>query len=98
MTFGASLIARGSNVDAAAMFGVAGCARRSCRLSCMVDWAVVAVEASVVGSFRGKCARCLHVTSGAFFFEDGVGFGQSATAIHARVFKNGAFGDPDKRD
>jgi hypothetical protein len=63
-----------------------------------MDGAVVAGEASVVGCFRGKCAGVLYVTNGAFFFENGMRFGQAAAAEDAGVFEDRSFRDPKKRE
>src|SRR6266404_4023098 len=63
-----------------------------------MEGAVVAVEASVVGSLRGKCAGHLHVTGGTFFFKNGMRFGQAPARVHAMVFGKTAPRDPGGRD
>ena len=98
VAFGASLIVGSGDVFAAAVFRVACSAPRSWRLGSVMYGAVMAVEASVVGSFHRIHAGLLHVTGGALFFENGVRFGQAAAAVNARVLENGAFGDPDQRE
>src|SRR5712692_4276901 len=98
VAFSASLIAGGGDILAAAVFRVARFAGRSRRLRGVVYGPVVAGEASVVGSLRRKCASLLRVTGSAFFFEDGVRFREVAAAVNARVFENGAFGNPEERE
>jgi hypothetical protein len=97
VTFGASLIASGDDVDAPAVFGVTRCARRACRLCGVMDGSVVAVEASVVRHFRGKYVGLLHMARGTFLFKNGVWLGKAPAAVNARIFEKSAFRDPEER-
>src|SRR5260370_38957531 len=64
----------------------------------MMHGAVVAIEASVDGYFRGKCAGCLDVARGTFIFKNGVWLGQMPAAVNARVFQDSTFGDPEESE
>jgi hypothetical protein len=97
MTFGASLIARGGNIDSAAMLTVANCACDGFCCASVVIGAVVAGEASRVCDVSGELASLPQVADRAFFFEDSVRPRESAAAVNPRVFKNAALGDPDER-
>jgi hypothetical protein len=58
----------------------------------------VAGEASDVDGFRGKYAGLSRMTRGAFFFQDGMRFRQTAAAVDAQVFQDSPSGDPDKHE
>src|SRR5690349_9997841 len=79
------LIARGREIDFAAVLGVTGCAVGRGNLGWMMDGAVVTSEAGRVCGSCGKGAALLNVAGGAFFFEDRVGLRQAATGINAVI-------------
>jgi hypothetical protein len=73
VTFSTSLIARGGDIDATAMLGVAFCAGELFRCACVMHRSIVTVEAGTVSGFGGKSSGLLHVAGRAFFFKDSVG-------------------------
>ena len=98
MTLGASLIGRRLNIDAAAVFRVAGGALEILGFHQMVRRAVVAGQARAVLGLGGKNAGLLQVAGGAFPFEDGVSGAHASAGVDARVFGETAPADPGDRD
>jgi hypothetical protein len=99
MTFGAGLIARGGDVNAASVFGVTLCAPQlfsADDTDRVVDWTIVACEAGRVCSPRGESAGLLHMASGAFFFENGVSFRHASARVHAMITRKSAPRDPNQ--
>jgi hypothetical protein len=73
VAFGAGMAARGGDIDATAMLGVAFCAGELFRCACVMHRSIVTVEAGTVSGFGGKSSGLLHVAGRAFFFKDSVG-------------------------
>ena len=96
MTFRAGLVAGSANVHAAAVLAMTSGAFECLPLIGMMDWAVVAGQASVVGGLRGKRAGLLDVARSAFFFEDRVCLGHPAAGIDAMVAGKTARCDPNE--
>ena len=63
----------------------------------MMQGAVVAIKAAENVHLGGELAGNSCVARVALFFENGVRLREAAAAVNARVFKNGALGDPNER-
>src|SRR5579859_170759 len=100
MALRAADIAGGDDVDAAAMFDVAGGAvwDIGADLVFVVHGSVVAGETGVVGDLRGEFARFLHVALGALLFEDGVRAAHAAARVDVRVMNKGLPRKPTDRE
>src|ERR1700687_5224158 len=98
VTFCAGLTARSGDVDAPTVFGMTRRASRRWRLRGVMHGAVVAVEASAVGSLGGICASILQVTGNTFLFENGMRFRHTPARVHAMVSGKTAPRNPSERE
>ena len=97
----ARLIAGRGDVDAPPVVGMAFRASHlfsSNDAHRVVNRPIVTAKASAVGSFRRKYSRRLQVTSGAFFLENRVRFGQAPAAVNAPIFEKRPCANPHQRE
>src|SRR4029077_8839261 len=80
------------------MLDVASRAVRGINLFLMMVWAVVAVEASGVSRFRGKCAFSSQVASRAVFFQHRMCFAHAGAGIDAMIARKPAPHNPNQRE